>query len=220
MMEPVQVKKVKNFEELIASDYNIWINLNLFDRDVWPMLDYYNLPHDRFHDANKDFSNPGLYETAFFFQCEGLTLFMKFGDIFSDLAESEYYRLNLNINPGFLEFEAGIMNPFIERIQLIMNRCFEAGLPTIWYTMYYVEMSRMLQSSEIFKDIYHQSNEVSDFLEISQILPIFGILSIGYFLASFVFLFEIFYHDFLKHLSFKMIKKKIWKASYKKKGRS
>lgn len=116
------------------------------------------------------------------------------------------------------------MNPFIERIQIFMDRSFEAGLPRAWNNFYSEELLRLVRHNDPNVEFRYDADEKSESLSFSQILPIFGILSIGFVVAGFVFLLDIFHYDFVSEISFldilMKIRDKIYKMSFKSKKKT
>lgn len=99
-----------------------------------------------------------------------------------------YYMMDVQLFSFFKFFDAGVMNPFIDRLQNIMNRCYEAGLPQIWDV--YFNIKNRVESTAVFFEV----------LGFQEVLPIFVILLFGNLLAIFVLILEIFYHDFLSQI--------------------
>jgi hypothetical protein len=95
-------------------------------------------------------------------------------------------------------------NPSIEQFQSLMDQSFEAGLPMAWRKFYLNEKKKYLLIAKA--EIIDVEKDVLDF---DAILPFFLIPVIGYSIAGFSLLCEIFYHDFVSQISLIYLIKKI-----------
>lgn len=114
----------------------------------------------------------------------------------SDVASS-FYMLNEKVFPYYTKIFAGYQNAFIGRIQEIMDRCFEAGLPQIWKI--FMNMNKR----------FEEPMESFEVLGLREVLPIFVLLICGLSLALIVLLLEFFYHDFVSKMSLQYCTRKI-----------
>lgn len=95
-------------------------------------------------------------------------------------------------------------DPYIEKIQKLMDQSFESGLPTAWQKFYSSERS---QYHPIAKTV--SMEEEKDVLDFDSLAPFFLIPIIGCSIAAFAFLCEIFYHDFLSNITQAYLRRKL-----------
>lgn len=88
---------------------------------------------------------------------------------------------------SFIQLHVVHMSKFLKRWQLIMDRCFEAGLPKAWEN--FQKIGRSLKFDE---------DEDDEILRLREVLLIFCELIIGFALAGLALIIEILYHKYLQ----------------------
>ncbi|CAG9806800.1 unnamed protein product [Chironomus riparius] len=112
-----------------------------------------------------------------------------------------YYLLSEELSWQFIQLEASYFNPFLERLQYFMNLSFQAGLPQMWKVMASQDYSQYEGKQKI---------DERSFLELQDLVSIFGLLIIGSGLSAIVLFAEIFYHDCLHNLNTN--RRNVWKS--------
>lgn len=97
--------------------------------------------------------------------------------------------------------------PYIDKLQNLMDRSFEAGLLMAWKKFYFSE------AKKYFKVQLNQvDSDEKDVLDFEAIAPFFLILVIGFSVALLTLFCEIFHHDFWSQLSKNYLKLLLQKA--------
>lgn len=199
MMEPVLVQKFKKFEDLIKSDVKLATNANPLDRQYF-----------------KDSKSEKIISSISVNNLKNILLTCDFLDFYNEYEmkrnskENSSYILDEKLFIEQIMLDAGILNPFIEKLQNLMDLSFEAGLPKIWNLMSKYELFNLVNSRKTLPQ-FASMKLPTDSLSFYEIMPIFGILSIGFLIAGFLLLLEIFHHDFWSHFKFEFYKKKFFK---------
>jgi hypothetical protein len=204
-MEPAYIRKLKTIEEVFKSNLTIGYNVNPLDRDYGGFLN-----ETKFRNLY-ELKDEEDYETLnFLIPCDLIDLMQKY-----------YYSKNYNFDTvyilkerffiEFLYLDAGILNPYIEKFQELMDLSFEAGLPKMWTNFLNADMFEKVQWTQFYED-----DKPSDSLEFEQIFPIFGVLSIGFLISGFVLLLEIFHFDFWVNFKFEFYWRKFCGKNLKK----
>lgn len=94
------------------------------------------------------------------------------------------YIINDKVMPYYEQLQASYLNKFLKRWQLVMDWCFEAGLPQAW--------EKMDNQEKIFKE---SDDGLEDILKLQDIDVAFYALLIGCVIGFVVLLWEIFFHD-------------------------
>ena len=106
-----------------------------------------------------------------------------------------YYKLEEQFNCYYLELLMPYPSFFLNRLQELSLIVFESGIKKAWTKTNPVKDTQKFMESNIFQNADY-------FLILSDIAPIFYILGGGLAFSAFVFLLEIFWHDFLIQLNF------------------
>jgi hypothetical protein len=205
-MEPAYIRKLKTIEEVFKSNLTIGYNVNPLDRDYGGFFN-----ETKFRNLY-ELKEKEDYETLnFLIPCDLINFMQKY-----------YYSKNYNFDTVyilkerfFIEFlclDAGILNPYIEKFQELMDLSFEAGLPKMWTNFLNADMFEKVHWTQFYED-----DIPSDSLEFEQIFPIFRVLSIGFLIAGFVLLLEIFHFDFWVNFKFEFYWRKFCGKNLKKK---
>lgn len=197
MTDKYHYNKLKTFSELMQSNYKLLVgghfeNL-LSDNEEYKLAEAAGKVVKSLENTDIDnYEELAGQNLVLFMTCDHAEYYM------SDASVTKYYyMLEEKLFSYYTELDAGIRNPFIRRIQDIMNRCFEAGLQQIWKVFLNITKS------------VHSYDDDFEVLGLEEIYPIFIFLLIGHSLALIAFLFEIFYHDFVSKLSLSYCTKKI-----------
>jgi hypothetical protein len=212
MLKPVQQKFFKTRDELFSSDYNIQASMSSLP--LFPDNPYFQkaakenrvikTKAETLNDANYYLKHRMAYPKHCNYNRE---LIDYFGDGKSYQGFYQIPQVAITVHDSLM---VAHFHPLIDKYQEIMDRSFEAGLPTVWETLFFLT-HREYQKVE--KDIKKENKKTLDFEAIS---PFFLILVFGFFIALFAFLCEIFHKDFLKNLTIQYLKKKIIGISTKR----
>lgn len=210
MLEPIRVPLLKTLNDLLDSDLKIEHSWNLEclhgsnpnylkakreGRFINPALEY------RFRDAFKE-------NYAFQVQCE------KYKNFIARVGEYKIWnRLYLVPEPFdsmAVDLYTKPFHPYLDQLQQIMDQSFEAGLPVVWKSWYFLDI--LGYSGEKIQQFEKNTEGVkNNSLDFTLIAPFFLILFIGFVAAFIALLFEIFYHDFVSELSKEYFKRKFAK---------
>lgn len=182
MMESFEEEKLENFEELYESDLNLLTSPYFLK--VMQNFENYETIKDRINGSGKRLNDQNFQELAennyaLIMPCslaENILKKFELNDIF--------YLLDDQIFKYFVQLEASFLNPYINRLQLIMDWCFEGGLHKAWNSF---------MGTSVIKPELPEIRKFLNLGDFNQIFIIFGILL---FIATLVFVGEIFYHKF------------------------
>lgn len=110
-----------------------------------------------------------------------------------------YYVLPEKILPHYLQFDVALINPFLEKLQSIMNYAFEGGLPQAWEKLEKFSLNNDGLTEEFGEFESEQP------LKLEELIQVFLILPVGLSLSLLVFLCEILYYK-CQHISWTWIK--------------
>lgn len=96
----------------------------------------------------------------------------------SKTAAPYFYLLPEKLLPSFLRLDAGYRNPYINRIQEIMDECFAAGLHQAW-DLFYGKIQKIESKS-------HEIHAIN----FKDVKPVFVILFMGHVIALLTFIVE------------------------------
>jgi hypothetical protein len=194
MMEPMQTSTLKTIDELFMSDYKVYI-FDLFDFAMKENVAYQKaISGGRIRFM---FEHKVVDDHAYVSLCSLVHGLLNFK--FIHLKNTSYYLLPERQFMTPLNLDVGFLNPFLNKLQHLMDLCFTAGLPRAWKTFHQLTMREWLRKNGQTADIVDESNDI---LDLSQILPICVILLIGHGFALMAFLLEVFYHDCVRHCGF------------------
>jgi hypothetical protein len=103
-------------------------------------------------------------------------------------ASFHYFMLPEKMIPSYVQYDVGVISPYIDKWQTFMDYAFETGLTQIWERMYSDSVFGVTSREETY-----ESSQVEP-LSVRDVYKVFMILPIGLGIAFFVFLCEILYH--------------------------
>ncbi|KAL7035837.1 hypothetical protein ACKWTF_008582 [Chironomus riparius] len=115
-----------------------------------------------------------------------------------------HYMLPQRFYVRFLALDVPLLSPFAARLQNILSHAFDSGLTQKWETMYLTELFDIKNSNLKFYEGKDEHGQLITFRELKKPLKIIFAL---YSIATFVFLYEIFWNSFLKNLSWSLVLK-------------
>lgn len=199
MLNPLEIKQLKTVNEVFKSDKKIYIVEKLH-----PIYE----ENEIFKIALKE--NRIVYDEKFTLENYYDPNWIYFEDC--DLGTFNNYNLKhrkrymimnpVNSEPSIIFL--GYVNPFLEKFQYLMDWCVQGGLHVHAFTI-----TKHIFS--IIEETYRIDGIKEELLNFSQITFVFYVLLIGHSIAGFVLLCEIFYHDFVRNLSKKFLKRKLKK---------
>lgn len=214
MLNPLEVKLLKNFDDLLDSNLNFE-----YDNDIntiyWENPKYQKMVYGgRLRSIDSKIKAKRSDNLAFTQPCRefdftiSLTRNKKF--------YGELYRLSGTAYSHMSRLFVGILNPFIEKFQNLADLTFEAGLQKAWKVFHEVNLSNTKNILRI-KEIIEKNEKIDEriFLDFDAIIPMFVILGIGLGISLLSLLFEIFYYDFLKRLTIVLLKRDLQKLWFK-----
>lgn len=191
MIEPPTHRKLSTFDELYESDYKLL--MSEYGNFMMSKFDNYEKIQPRINTSGKN-----LYDANFkILANEKYALVMQcylaeFSFEHSN-AKKFYYLLDHQILKHFVRLEASYINPYLDRLQELMDWSFEAGLQQAWKVTF---------NLNIYKP---QSTEVETFLKLGDFGQVFCILGIGLLAATLVYIIEILHHNFGENLYMRWI---------------
>lgn len=210
MMNPLEVNQIKNFDELIESDKIIEVRhlilIALSNHTKYEQVIKNNRTILR---ENANFNDS---RQALSFECAEID-FYQFINFKNSWVENKYKIMGPSV-PSYPHFELGIFNPYQERLQELMDRSIEAGLPKMWNLNYDFYAYHIFHEDE---EREKENGVKNEDLDLKSLIPMFFILPIGFTIALVAFLCEIFHHDFIDKFSFHLFWKnfkKFFKINY------
>lgn len=177
LIQPPKLQLMKTFDEVLDS------NLKIYSGEYFNHLMQDDLKYQAANDRGQIYlggrADENLYDDVIVARCDNAMAIMS-----EDDNSKHYYIVNEKSFPYYVQLDARYVNPFIRQWQTLMDRCFEAGLTKVWK-----------RQTKDFEKL--ASNGSHDYLVLSDIYIVLGLLFIGYGLGLFVLLLEIFYHDFI-----------------------
>jgi hypothetical protein len=128
--------------------------------------------------------------------CELTDYFMSFSRD-RDVTFDGKYKISEIAYSNQISLEVGFLNPYQEKFQNLMQISFEAGLMKAW-KLFLKERNFSLKDLEENSENNEKLAKTKEILDLNSFIPIFVILLIGYFLAGFGLLAEVFYFDFIE----------------------
>jgi len=187
MIQPESENRIKTVKELLDSDMRI--SVADYFADVVKNSKEFQAINSRMDVFNSDLQTAGeiilrtLYENrVLILKCRLVPSFMNW----FDTVRKNYYKLPQNIITSFGYLGVGYHNPFIQKFQHLMDLSFEAGLPQAW----------ILFLDQNDYEVTTHSHESAN-LGLKDLSQVFYLLIIGHVCSIFMFLFEIFFHDFI-----------------------
>lgn len=198
MMEPMQTSTFKTIGELFDSKYEIIID-NQFNFTMRNDVKFKAaLKQNRVFNRQKSGRElEGVFSSAIF-TCRSAEIYWRY----ERTPGVHYYILPDRIPAltNYVQLDVGFLNPFLPKMQKLMDLCYEAGLTKIWRTFNNEIVNEFIRTKKGYKlNSFAEPRETLDF---SQILPICVILLIGHSFGLLLLICEIFYHDFLKPVYF------------------
>lgn len=179
MIDPNVVKKITTFDELFDSDLNLIVDQH-FDFKMRESEGYLRAKsranvsgHLR---ANFTIDISEIHATMVM-PCYLAEYYM-----LKSKVSQKYYLLDDRILSHYNFLLASYMNPFLERLQLLMDWSFEAGLPYAW-NLFATELKTKFERAK-----------QREYLELEDFSEVFCILAIGLTASTIVFFMEIFVH--------------------------
>lgn len=200
MTERFVEKRFSTFDELIESDENFKFQAS--DYFVSHMM---NTSHyERIKDwltfsVNSSLQDLSKNRTVIITSCSVIDHYMS-GSHGKNSASQFYYVLPEKLFPHYLHFDVGFFSPYIDKLQELMDRAFEAGLPQAWKKLHNQFIYTVLSENPKMS-----GNDEPKPLEFMDLYQIFMILPIGYALAFIAYLFEFVYHKY-QHVSWTWVK--------------
>lgn len=218
MIQPPKDHRLDTFDQILTSGYEIMTD-EVF-ADIVKSSQEFMAVKSRINDTLRSFGRTFGTEAkrqhfVFVLKCDQAEYKLQQEFESGEKVSDYYYLLSERIMKNFIRLEASYMNPFIDRIQYYMDLSFQAGLTQIWKT---------LTSRDVLINQYIPAAVEQQLLDFNSIKTVFGILIFGLGMSFIVLLVEIFFHNFLRSLSFKSVRKqmrnKMNQMAYKKKKTS
>lgn len=198
MITKLDYKRFQTFEQLLESE--IQFKFSLTRTISLRLAEVYNLKYDyvrsRFKIEDKlqsSYVEMAKENCVFLTTCTNAEYLMTF----NESVQSYYYILPHELLSHYRFLDVGVNSNFVEKWQDVMNHAFQTGLQNAWNMFHKLGMS----NAAIHLDI----TESDTTLTIVEILHIFIQLLFLHAVATVVLLLEIFYHDFVKNLSWKLL---------------
>ncbi|KAL7042101.1 hypothetical protein ACKWTF_001030 [Chironomus riparius] len=178
MIKPLHSNRLKTFDDVLVSKYDVLIEPMLFDhlnfaekfKNSLNKIVFWN------NSANNIFIQRVLeHKHALIVNCD----YVEYKISSEKQLLRYYYLLPVRLVPSFIRLEASFLNPYIQMLQNLMDLCFEAGLPQIWKLF------------EFFNDInipIYKNYEEQTYLKLKDLVQVFSILIIGSAISLLVFL--------------------------------
>lgn len=212
MLQPAQHKLLKSVDDFLKSDIKIH---GFFYHQLLTIPKYQNfmtIDRKAKHDCTV-INNPGKalcgdLKISFIAECSFKKIMENFGNGKSYLG---MYQIPEVVFTERLNLFVPASHPFVDKFQYFMDLSFEAGLPIAWERFYreYINLRFMHEKNE-------RNTKEMQILDFGAIRPFFLILVFGFALALLVLLCEIFKHDFLRLIDWKMLEKIFCKIFLKK----
>lgn len=190
MMNPMEISLFKNLDELLSSNYEVIVSSTFHYFMQYNPLYQKAIEEDRIQvgthrnrTQNFAFNIPCIYEK--------MTLkYSKEGQ--------NMYSIRYTVGTQYKQLDIGVLNCFADHLQRLLDLSHDHGLIQAWMRIYSQKLDDIISQTARAKEKAIKSN----LLDLSQIFPICVILFIGNSVAILVFLFEIFYNDFLSQLGY------------------
>lgn len=125
-----------------------------------------------------------------------------YSSVYGDDSVNSYYMLPEVFHTYFQFYDAGIVNPYLEKLQYFMDFCFAGGLTQHWDFLHSLDL---VHRHNIGKHQNEEEKEGNEMLTMKELKPGCIALIFGCILSFFVFLLEIFYHDCLSKLTWEIV---------------
>lgn len=194
MMEPMQTSTFKTVNELLDSKYEMIIG-NPFNYTMFSTLNYQNaLRRRKIFFRETSGKEIGEDQSSAIFPCRNAEIYWRY----EKFPGVHFYILPERVSAltNYVQLDVGFLNPFLSKIQHIMDLSFEAGLTKAWRVFNNNFIHNYTQNVRGLK--LNRYDEPRDVLDFSQIWPICVVLLIGHSIALVAFLYEVFYHDFVR----------------------
>lgn len=188
MMESPADFQLKSIKDLRQSSYKIHAS-RVFQDFLNESQEY---PEIQQRIVNSSYDEAIMQGMVLIFFCENSDLKYHreiFGEIYDEEMIDKYYMLPEMFLSYFRFHDAGMISPFLDRLQYYMDWSFAAGLTQHW------EMLHSLAFSTRHNIEKHSTDEDdADMLTMKDLQPNFIILYIGFTLSFLVFIFEYLFH--------------------------
>ncbi|KAL7035799.1 hypothetical protein ACKWTF_008564 [Chironomus riparius] len=206
MIQPIQRNRLSRFDQIPFSEYEILTDATFgyLMKDSEEFMAMKSRINTSIHRLEKGYGTEILRQHfIFLFRCDkaewDIGRSLRAGGTVSDY----YYLLPDRIFNHFVRLEASFLNPFIHKLQNIMDLAFEAGLPQNWKI--FGLMGKIRHSK-------HSSTDNPTYLELEDLMQVFYIIIVGLAISTFVLLVEIFFHSFLRNLHFAYLGRRLRSA--------
>lgn len=192
MIAQPDLSRLTSFDEVLESGYKVLVADNFHDR----MMSY-SLYKQAFRSNQVIVSNMNstflrLNYHDFYVKNWAVVLECELANhLHSSGLTPDFYLINENFMPHYIQLQFIYLSKFLARWQLIMDWSFEAGLTQAWQ-----KFTSILKLAKVIEPNFDEKPE--DILELANILPIFYALIIGCAFGGLVLACEIFNHEFLQ----------------------
>lgn len=197
MSERFEEKRFTKIDEVFTSDLNFTIYVTeTFGTYLLQKYDYLEnrLVYDTKNTTAAEFAED---HSILVTSCEIAELAMNQNND-ENPAWRYYYVLDEKLQPYFQTMDVYKASPYLEKLQELMDRCFESGLTNAWRIAHRMSIFGILGKME-------PKENNAEPLKLEDVQQIFYILPIGWFLALLVFIGEILYQK-TRHISMTWLK--------------
>ena len=186
---------LKTFDELMQSNYSLEADFLFYH-----ML---NLTNDTINTKkisiiyDLNFKKKAATSTAIILRCDALNYIMYAKEFDSD-AIDYFYLLPDQIYSYYESFKTCRFSPFHEKLQYFSSLIFESGIRQHWKEFdKYDDIRLRLETNRINNEEY--------LINFDDLFGVFDLLGFGFICAVLTLIFEIFWHDCLRHLNNQMV---------------
>jgi len=158
-----------------------------------------------FDEINFDFNSFDNQKMAVVGQCEFVKILVT--------QNQHFFAYSLPSILSSTQVVYGPQIPFFQKIGNLINYSFEAGLPDIWETM----IKMLIFGQNFQKSEVEVEKNIFEILGFDKLMPLFYTLFRGIGIAFVVFILEIFYHGFIRNLSWQLVRR--WTTSMASRSR-
>ena len=192
--------RIKSFDELLQSNYSLKVDPLFYhllnSTDDIPVYDKKLSIVETFVNY-VNYQQEALNQTAIVVSCD-VAEYVMYSDEFNSKASDYFYLLSEQIYSYYESFPTCKFSPFHDKLQYLSELIFESGIRQYWREFdKYDDIREKIEANKISNEEY--------LINFDDLFGVFYLLVFGFICATLALIFEIFWHDCLRHLNRQMI---------------
>lgn len=185
---------IKTFDELMQSNYSLEVDYLFYY--MMRVSDVISKNVAIVYDLN--FQQKAANNTVIILRCDA-TEYIMYSDEYDSHAIDYLYLLSNKIYTYYESFTTSKFSPYHEKLQYFSSLIFESGIRQHWKEFEkYQDNREMMEVNKINNEEY--------LINFDDLFGVFYLLGFGFIFAILTLIFEIFWHDCLKHLNYQIIR--------------